>query len=497
MKGRGSGILLHITSLPGKYGVGDLGPGAYKFADFLAGSGQRYWQILPLNPPAERKSQSPYNCLSAFAGNTLLISPELLYKEGLLKKSETSDIGHFNNSRVAFEKVIQYKNRLFNLAFGRFKARRRPAGFERFCRANAYWLDEFAVFAALRQYFKGRLWCDWPVKLRDRDKDELGKVQRKYSDAIEREKFLQYVFFKQWHSLKTYCNKKQISLIGDMPIYVAYDSSDVWCYPDMFKLTKGKKMRYVTGVPPDLFSSSGQLWGNPVYNWNYMKKDKYGWWLKRMEHNFRLFDIIRIDHFRGFVAYWQIPAHHKTATKGRWVAGPKADFLDVVVKRFASSAVIAEDLGYITEEVTEIIHGYDLAVMKVLLFAFDGQSSRNKYLPHNYSSNCVVYTGTHDNNTVRGWYRQASGRQRKQLFCYLDKRVNSSEVHRELIRLAMSSVADTAIIPLQDVLGLTGRARMNNPAGGQPNWRWRFEWRQFDRGIRRRLAGLTETYGRR
>ncbi|HUW20052.1 MAG TPA: 4-alpha-glucanotransferase [Sedimentisphaerales bacterium] len=497
-KSRASGLLLHITSLPSKYGIGDFGPEAYKFADCICRARQRYWQVLPLNPPTLIKNPySPYNCLSAFAGNTLLISPELLYRQALLNRKDIRDRPSFPEGHVNYRLVISYKTKLLTAAFERFKGLPDEPDYAAFCSENKDWLEDYATFIALRRHFRRRLWCRWPPEFRDRKKQALKSVRRQLGRTIDREKFLQYVFFLQWHALKKYCNRHGIQIIGDIPIYVAYDSTDVWAHPEIFKLTKAKKPRVVAGVPPDLFSRSGQLWGNPVYDWHALANRDYWWWIQRIRQNLALLDIVRIDHFRGFIAFWQVPAGRKTAVNGKWVDGPKEDFLNTLFKHFPSLPFIVEDLGYITPDVRAVIEKFRLPSMRVLLFAFDGAPAANCHHPHNHVKNSVIYTGTHDNNTVRGWFEnEAKPATRRRLFDCLGRTVHARQMHWEFIRLAMSSVGSVTIIPVQDVLGLGEQARMNRPATIRGNWTWRLRRGQITASIIRKLARLTETYGR-
>ena len=462
---RASGLLLHITSLPSKYGIGDLGPGACKFAEFLTRAKQRYWQMLPLNPITLRQNPySPYNCISAFAGNTLLISPDWLYQQGLLLKEELQDCPWFAESRVEYPKVVSYKTKLLNAAYERFKSLKRQSDYEQFCVENVTWLDDFALFVTLRRHFGRILWCDWPAKLRDRKKDAIKTAIDGFAEAIDRGKFLQYLFFKQWFALKQYCRRRRIKLIGDIPIYVAYDSADVWGNPEIFKLTKAKKPRFIAGVPPDMFSKTGQLWGNPVYDWAALKDAKYRWWHERIKHNLNLFDVVRIDHFRGFFAYWQVPAGSKIAANGKWVKCPYEDFFNTLFKRFFPQSIIAEDLGLITSDIKTFMKEHHLTGMRVLQFGFDGNLAKNPHFPANHRKNTITYTGTHDNNTAAGWFaKDANAEQKKILFACLGRKVSTHQINWELIKLAMSSVANLAIIPVQDCLGLGESARMNRP----------------------------------
>jgi 4-alpha-glucanotransferase len=494
---RASGILLHISSLPSKYGIGDFGPDAYRFTEFLVRTRQSYWQVLPLNPSAPVKNNySPYYSSSAFAGNIFFISPELLYREGFLAGKDVRNRPSFSEARVSYRLVGSYKKKLFDKAYERFEHSTKVSDYERFCEENKSWLEDYATFVALHQHFNGRSWIKWPAELREHKRSALKPVKTKLAYVINREKFLQYVFFKQWRALKNYCNERDIKLIGDISFYVAYESSDVWANPGLFKLTKGRKPRFIAGVPPDLFSRNGQLWNSPVYDWRALGNTGYQWWLGRIRYTLNLFDIVRLDHFRGFVAYWQVPAGHKTAVKGKWVGGPKESFFNTLFKQISPSYFIAEDLGYITSDVRKLIEKFHLAGTKVLLFAFDKNPATNPHCPDNYVKNTVVYTGTHDSNTVKGWFKnEACSKQKRRLFDYTGHKVPAGQVHWEFIRLAMSSVSNTVIIPMQDVLGLGQQARMNKPSTVKDNWRWRLTPHQSNINCEK-LAKMTEIYGR-
>ncbi len=495
--GRGSGILLHITSLPSPYGIGDFGSWAYRFADFLAQAGQKWWQILPLTATDYEHEYSPYNCMSAFAGNKYLISPDLMIQGGFLKRSDLSHAFRFPNRRILFPRVAAFKDHIFDKAYTRFQKTKRRSGFLKFCSANASWLDDYALFAVLKKNFRNSLWTEWPPPIAWRDPYVLRSLTRLFKVRIEREKFLQYVFAGQWQALKKYCNKKRIEMIGDIPIYVDRNSADVWTHPEMFKLDKEGRPTHVSGVPPDYFSRDGQLWGNPVYRWNKLAETGFRWWFQRIKHNLHLFDLVRMDHFRGFVAYWQVPARAKTAREGSWVRAPAAKFFDRLERTFKELPMIAEDLGTITPDVRAIIDHYGLPGMRVLLFAFGDGSPTNPYLPHNHIRNCVVYTGTHDNNTVRGWFaEEAQPREKRALSGYLGKNLNRKNITNELIRVAMMSVADKAIIPMQDILNLGSEARMNRPASVVGNWTWRLIPGHLTSSIADRLRALTVLSGR-
>lgn len=475
-----------------------MGPEAYRFVDFLVDAGQSLWQILPLNPTDPAYGNSPYSSSSAFAANFLLVSPELLIEQGLLTREDLEPKPSFPEKQCDYALVISYKKRILNRAYERFKKEKRgDFDFPKFCYQNSIWLEDFALFVTLKEHFGGKLWSRWPPPLRDRDPKSLKTFKDNFKDRINREKFIQYLFFKQWFLLKDYCYKKGIQLIGDIPIYVNYDSVDAWAYPEIFKLDEEKKPSFVAGVPPDYYSRSGQLWGNPIYRWDILREKGYQWWIQRMAHNFNLFDLVRVDHFRGFVSFWEVPAGEQTAIRGRWTEAPAQDFFHTLLKRFPYLPVIAEDLGIITPDVREIMRQFGFPGMRVLLFAFGKDTAEHPYAPHNYVKNCVVYTGTHDNNTVRGWFEhEATEEEKRRLFGYTGKEVKVEKINWELIRLAMMSVANILIVPLQDILGLGEEARMNRPATTQGNWRWRFLVEQLSSQIKQKLREMTETYGR-
>lgn len=494
---RRSGILLHVTSLPSVFGIGDLGPAARQFVDFLAQAEQAYWQVLPLNPTNPGFDSSPYHSVSALAFNTLLISPEMLAEEGLLESKDLASCAKFRQERVDYQAVIACKNQLFDKAFGWFKSRAKNGEFTAFCAAQSEWLEDYALFMAAKAHFKNRSWHTWPKSIRDRDPAAERVLRESLAERMQRERFLQYVFFKQWQTLRAFCCDRGIQIIGDMPIYIVHDSADLWTHPELFKLRADKKPQVVAGVPPDYFSASGQLWGNPLYRWDILRQRKYDWWIRRMGHNLKLFDIVRIDHFRGFVGYWEVPTEEKTAQNGRWVKAPAEDFFQHLRRAFDPLPVIAEDLGTITPDVREIMRQFGFPGMKVLLFAFGEDDPHHPYLPHNHERNCVVYTGTHDNNTVRGWFeKEARIDEKKRLFRYLRHEVTLEDVSWAFVQMAMTSPADTAILPMQDVLGLSQEARMNRPATGRGNWRWRLLPEQMTPPLARKLAALTRHSGR-
>lgn len=496
MMERGSGILLHITSLPSSYGIGDLGPGAYRFVDFLAGSGQRYWQILPLTPTDPALGNSPYNGPSLFAGNPLLISPQLLVEEGYLSKEDIEGHPPFPEGCVDYERVLRWRYLLLERAFERCRTWiEGERGFIDFCNQNPYWLDDYALFMALKRAFKGASWSSWPYGVRERQ--DLGEWEGRLSDEILKEKFYQFLFFTQWQTLKAYCNRRGIRIIGDLPIYPNFESADVWSNPSIFKLGEDRRPAFVAGVPPDYFSTTGQLWGNPVYNWDVLGRDGYRWWIERIGHSLKLYDIVRLDHFRGFVAYWEVRAGEDTAINGRWVKAPAMEFFTALKNHFPSLPLIAEDLGTITSDVREVMKRFGFPGMKVLLFAFGEDDPHHPYLPHNYEKDCFVYTGTHDTNTVVGWFEKEAGEEeRERLFRYVGRKLGRKEVNWEMIRLAMASVANLSIIPMQDILGLGEEARMNLPGSKRNNWRWRLKERWLTAEVKERLYRMAWIYGR-
>jgi len=464
----------------------------------LAAAGQRLWQVLPLTPTDLAHGNSPYHSTSALAGNPLLISPELLVKEGLLAQSDLADAPSRGRGQVDFAAAAAFKQRLFDAAFDRFQQKAGPPpAFERFCARQDFWLDDYALFAALKGRHGGRSWVEWPLEIRRRTRDGLLAVRQELAAAVAREKFLQYVFFRQWMQLKDYCRQKEIKIFGDIPIYVHYDSADVWCRPELFKLDENLKPYVVSGVPPDYFSRTGQLWGHPLYNWDALHSDGYRWWIRRLQHNLTLCDIVRIDHFRGLVAYWEVPAADETAVNGKWVSAPVDDFFHHLLRKFACLPIIAEDLGTISADVREIMQRYRLPGMRLLLFAFGEDFPNGAFLPHNHVKDCLVYTGTHDNNTVRGWFEtEAAAPTKANLMDYLGGHVPVERLHWELIRLTMMSVADTAVIPMQDLLGLGAQARMNNPSQPGDNWGWRLAQDPVTAELTRCLREMTRIYGR-
>lgn len=498
MKKRRSGILLHITSLPSPYGIGDLGPEAYRFAEFLAQAGQKFWQVLPLNPTDPICGNSPYSSISAFAGNTLLISPDRLFEEDFVSRADLEPVPSFPEAFCDFSRAIHYKERVLERAYENFKAHGiQRDSFEQFCDDNSSWLEDFSHFVVVKKHFDGMIWTQWPVDLRDREPGALKSVFNQYAEHIRIVKFRQYLFFRQLEFLKAYCRERGVRTVGDISIYPILDSADVWANPGLFKLDDEKKPAFVSGVPPDYFSETGQLWNSPVYRWDVLREMGYLWWIERIAHNAGLFDVLRIDHFRGLVAYWEVPAGETTAINGRWIEGPGDDFLTTLQRHFPHLPVVAEDLGMMTPDVREVIDRFGLPGMKVLVFAFKEDNPDHPYLPHTYGENCVVYTGTHDNNTTRGWFEnETSPEERDRFFRYLGREVSVNEVHWAMIRLAMMSAARWVIIPMQDVLGLGEEARMNRPSVPRGNWEWRLLRGQMSDRAADALGEVTGENGR-
>lgn len=497
---RAAGVLLHPTSLPSRYGIGDLGDSAYQFVDFLVAAKQRLWQLLPLGPTGY--GDSPYQSFSTFAGNPLLISPERLVAGGFLPAEALEVVPVFPTGQVDFGPVIEYKRELMRLAHAHFKANDDPLqheAYSKFCRNTGYWLDDFALFMALKEYHKeqdGGVWNTWPKPIARRQVRAMKQWSTQLADEIDLHKFQQFLFYKQWLELKAYANGRGVKIIGDIPIFVAYDSADVWSHPDLFRLKKDGSPSVVAGVPPDYFSETGQRWGNPLYDWERLAADNYDWWVKRIHMNLVQADIVRIDHFRGFEAYWEIPATEPTAVIGRWVKGPDAAIFEAVRAKLGDLPIIAEDLGVITPEVEALRDRFNFPGMKILQFAFGGERN-NSFLPHTYNKNAVVYTGTHDNETTLGWYLNAAEDERDHLRRYMAS--SGRDIVWDLIRLAYASTADMAVIPMQDLFVLGNEARMNYPGREGGWWGWRYTREMFTAraaGIAMGLAELARLYGR-
>ncbi len=473
---RGAGILQHISSLPSPFGIGDLGPEAEQFADFLHSSRQSYWQFLPLNPTEEGQGHSPYSSISSRAGNTLFISPQLLATEGVLDYEELQQYHLTQENKINYPEAEKVKLEIFEKAWKNFqhgKAHHLQHGYKAFCTKEAYWLDDFSLYMVLKKNHSSQPWFEWPEEYKLREKRSLKKLLSDNEEQIKKIQWLQFLFAKQWLGLKTYCNDRGIKFFGDLPFYVSYDSVDVWAHRELFSLDKEGNMIGAAGVPPDAFSNDGQLWGMPVFLWNVHKKQHFAWWIERLKKNMELLDILRLDHFRAFADYWEVSAEEATARNGKWSPGPGSEFFKAVKKELKELPFIAEDLGEINDAVYQLRDEFAFPGMKVLQFAFGHEMPQSIYIPHNYSENFVAYTGTHDNNTIRGWYRQEGKHHHWQLQQYIGKPLSEENIHLEMGRLAYSSVANIVILPMQDVLGLDEKARMNTPASGEKNWEWR------------------------
>ena len=496
---RSCGVLMHITSLPSPCGVGTLGREAYKFVDFLKRSGQTYWQILPVGPTGF--GDSPYQSYSAFAGNPLLIDLDMLVEDGLISSDDKDlELLRKKESFADYGQLFSFKRILLEKAYHTFKEssdRIKSADFREFCRKNSKWLDDYALFMTLKYEFGQKMWTLWEDGYRLRDKAVLEKYSAEHTDDIECWKFMQYKFIRQYKALKKYANKKGIKIYGDMPIYVSMDSSDIWASPEMFMLDSDRRPVKVAGCPPDDFSPTGQLWGNPLYDWDYMEKTGYKWWISRVKYSAKLFDLTRIDHFRGFESFYAIPAEDKTAENGEWLKGPSMKLFRAIKAALGDVALVAEDLGFLTEDVKEMLREAGYPGMNVLEFGFGGDDSG--YLPHNYNKNSVVYIGTHDNQTALGWYLSCNGKTRKRIRKYLglSKGASDREIVRELIRTAYMSVSDICVIQMQDILCLDDCARMNIPSTiGGGNWAWRMKSGECTPELAKYLKKLAKTYYR-
>ncbi len=491
---RASGILLHPTSLPGPFGIGELGDEAYRFIDFLASSKQSLWQVLPLGPTGY--GDSPYASLSSFAGNHLLISLRQLAKEHLLDAAALTHAPAFSATAVDYAAVIAFKMPLLRQSFETFRTSASPqqqATYRQFRLDNQHWLDDYALFMALREEFGGLPWTQWPPDIAKRQPLALATWRDRLAAHIDFQGYLQYQFHRQWNALRRYAAARGIRIVGDLPIFVAHDSADVWAHPELFYLDAAGLPTVVSGVPPDYFSATGQRWGNPLYRWDKLAETGYAWWIERFRATLALVDLVRLDHFRGFQGYWEIPAEEETAIKGRWVPGPGADLFKALKKALRHVPAIAEDLGVITPDVVALRKQFHFPSMRVLQFAFDSDGT-NEHLPHNYEQNCLVYTGTHDNDTTIGWYHSRGPEEQHMAREYLA--TDGRTIHLDLIRLAFSSVAVFAIVPLQDVLGLGNEARMNMPGRATGNWTWRYQAEMLKDWQRDWLARLARLYNR-
>ncbi len=492
MNSRKSGILLHITSLPGQEGIGTLGSEAFKFIDFLIETGQKLWQILPLGPVGA--GNSPYQCYSAFAGNPLLIDLQLLVDEDLLDQEIFETMPAFKNTKVDFDKVNAWKMPVLYEGFQYFQNQlfdKYRDEYYHFLNEHGWWLNDYALFISAREYFEGLHWSEWEEGIKFRNENELEKLRVELAQEIDFQKFIQFMFFRQWHRLKNYANNNGVQIVGDVPLYVSGDSSDVWANTDIFLLDEDLNPMEVGGVPPDYFSETGQLWGNPVFDWPRLKEREYDWWMARLHFNLNMFNQVRIDHFRGLESYWSVPAGEETAINGRWVPAHGYDMLGLIKSQIGFLPFIAEDLGIITPEVDRMREHFSLPGMKVLQFAFTTDAA-NKDLPHNYDQNCVVYTGTHDNDTSLGWLNKLESDEKK----FVAKYIDGEKPVRQVVEMAVSSVANTSIIPMQDILELDTNSRMNTPGTATQNWEWRFQWKQLKAEQKKFLKEVTEKYNR-
>lgn len=489
---RKGGILLPVSSIPSKYGIGTFSKQAYEFVDFLERAGQSFWQILPLGPTGY--GDSPYQSFSTFAGNPYYIDLEELIKKGWLTREECDacDFGS-DDGYVDYEKIYLSRFRILKTAYERSHIKE-DKEFGEFKEENAAWLEDYALYMAVKNSFQGASWIEWDEEIRLRKPEAMKAYKEKYADEVEFYQFQQFLFAAQWLALKAYANKKKISIIGDIPIYVAFDSADTWANPELFQLDESCTPTGVAGCPPDSFSATGQLWGNPLYKWEYHKETGYEWWMNRIAYCYRLYDVVRIDHFRGFDEYYFIPYGDTTAEFGHWEKGPGYDIFKVMKEKIGKKPVIAEDLGFLTPSVISLVKKTGYPGMKILQFAFDSREESD-YLPHNYLRNSVVYTDTHDNDTTMGWYNTLNRRDKAFAKRYLNI-MTKKEIYWEFIRAALSSVADTAIIPVQDYLGLGSEARVNMPSTLGNNWKWRLRDGQLDDGLAERIREMTKLYGR-
>ena len=491
---RRSGMLLPITSLPSKYGIGSFSKEAYDFVDTLKASGQNLWQILPLGPTGY--GDSPYQSFSTFAGNPYFIDLDELVKEGLLLEEECNNYDWGDNKQyIDYEKIYLSRFKILKTAYKRSNIKENKR-FKAYCNKNEWWLHDYALYMSIKDSFDGKPWIEWDKDIKLREKEAICKYEDKLGDEITFYKYLQYLFTQQWNKLKAYANKHGISIIGDIPIYVSMDSADTWSYKELFQLDKEYNPIAVAGCPPDSFSKTGQLWGNPLYYWEYHSDTDYEWWIKRIEHSFKLYDVVRIDHFRGFDEYYSIPYGDLTAKNGTWEKGPGIELFNYINKKLGNVDIIAEDLGFLTNSVKQLLEDTGYPGMKIIQFAFDSREESD-YLPHNYNKNSVVYTGTHDNSTICGWYKELIKEDKSMSINYINnKYTKNNAIHWDFICLAMRSVADTCIIPVQDYLGLGDEARINIPSTLGNNWTWRMKPNSFSKKLNKKIYTLTKLYGR-
>lgn len=491
---RVSGVLLHPTSLPGPEGLGNIGPEAYRWVNFLKNSGTQLWQILPLGPTGY--GDSPYQCFSAFAGNAYLVSSEILLDQGLLQESDLQDRPDFPEEEIEFSTALQWQLALLEAAFRNFKNQGQSemlAQFEAFRNAEASWLRDYSLFMALKAEQGGKPWYEWPEELKFRDPQAIAEAAARLAEAMEKQEFDQFLFFSQWERLHAYANRKGVRIVGDMPFVIALDSADVWANPQLFLMDPELNPSFVAGVPPDYFSATGQLWGNPLYNWPAHQEQEFKWWVDRLGATLRLVDLVRLDHFRGFAAAWHVPYGNPTAIEGNWIEGPALALFDTLKYHFPELPVIAEDLGVITEDVEALRDGFGLPGMKIIQFGFTGDPE-DEFLPHHYPENCFAYTGTHDNNTARGWYESATPREQQFCCAYLD--CPTEEVAWAMTKAIWRSAAANVVAPMQDLLNLPETARMNLPGSAAGNWGWRMRKDAVTEELTRRLWQLNLLYSR-
>lgn len=492
---RKSGILLPVASLPSKYGIGAFSKEAYDFIDMLYDAGQTLWQILPIGPTGY--GDSPYQSFSTFAGNPYFIDLDELVKEGLLSYEECNSFDWGDNENyVDYEKIYLSRFKILKMAYERSNIELNKK-FNIYCEKNKWWLHDYALYMAIKDSYGGIPWIEWNKRIKLREKEAVSSYEKKLKKEIVYYKYLQYLFFEQWNKLKSYANQKQISIIGDIPIYVSLDSADTWANPELFQLDKDCMPTAVAGCPPDNFCETGQLWGNPLYDWKYHNFTDYEWWVKRIKHSFKLYDIVRIDHFRGFDEYYSIPYSNLAAINGKWKKSAGIELFKYLKKELGNLDIIVEDLGFLTESVQQLVNDTGYPGMKVLQFAFDSREN-SEHLPHNYNRNCIVYTGTHDNNTICGWYEEISKEDKKMSIDYINNNnTPNNYIHWDFICLAMRSIADICIIPVQDYLGLGSEARINTPSTLGNNWKWRMKKNCFSTKIIKKIKTLTKLYGRR